>query len=88
MVWRSITGTEPPTTPLTAAEYTRAGLPWFDYYDESRIAAEGSPILRGLKSLFQIGMEKRQVPLPENEQVTPATVVTYRRGDRVRESEF
>jgi hypothetical protein len=33
-------------------------------------------------------MEKRQVPLPENEQVTPATVVTYRRGDRVRESEF
>lgn len=88
MVWRSITGTEPPTTPLTAAEYTRAGLPWFDYYDERRIATVGSPILRGLKSLFQIGMEKRQVPLPENEQVTPATVVTYRRGDRVRESEF
>ena len=88
MVWRSITGKEPPTTPLTAAEYTRAGLPWFDYYDEGRSATEGSPILRGLKSIFQIGAERRQAPLPENEQVTPATVVTYRRGDRVREGTF
>lgn len=32
LVWRTITGEDPPPTPATAAEYTRAGLPWFDYY--------------------------------------------------------
>src|SRR5262249_32691991 len=88
MVWRSITGKEPPATPITAAEYTRAGLPWFDYYDEGRTAVEGSPILRGLKSLFQMAAAKGQEPLPENEQVTPATVVNYRRGNQVREGAF
>jgi len=88
MVWRSITGKEPPTTPPTAAEYTRAGLPWFDYYDESRSAVEGSGVLAALKSVFRMGQEKGQVPLPENEPVTPARVVSYRSGDRVREGAF
>ena len=32
LVWRAITGEEPPTAPPTASEYTDAGLPWFDYY--------------------------------------------------------
>lgn len=36
MVWRSITGEAPPTVPPTAEEYTRAGLPWFEYYAEGR----------------------------------------------------
>jgi len=34
MVWGQVTGTEPPTTPMTAAEYAEAGLPWFEYYSE------------------------------------------------------
>src|SRR5690606_12234683 len=32
MVWPSITGENPPTTPPTSEEYTSAGLPWFEYY--------------------------------------------------------
>jgi hypothetical protein len=88
MVWRSITGQEPPTIPPTAAEYTRAGLPWFEYYDESQTVLAGSSLLRGLKSVLGLGQEKGEVPLPENESVAPDRVVRYRRGDRVREGAF
>ncbi|OIK04183.1 hypothetical protein [Streptomyces monashensis] len=31
--WRHITGETPPPSPVDRAAYTRAGLPWFDYYD-------------------------------------------------------
>ncbi|MEH0548669.1 hypothetical protein QA802_38085 [Streptomyces sp. B21-105] len=32
--WRRITGEEPPASPVDRAAYTKAGLPWFDYYDD------------------------------------------------------
>lgn len=34
MMFREITGQTPPPTPVSAADYTRAGLPWFRLYDE------------------------------------------------------
>jgi hypothetical protein len=30
--WKNITGEHPPTLPPSAKDYTKAGLPWFDYY--------------------------------------------------------
>ena len=90
MVWRSITGQAPPTTPPTAAEYTRAGLPWFDYYSE-RPAAETGSLLGRLKGIVQLGAEKGEVPLPENEPVDPEHVVHLRAGllpGQVREGAF
>jgi hypothetical protein len=88
MVWRGFTGQEPPTVPPTAADYTRAGLPWFDYYDDRREAVEGSSILKALKSVLQMGQAKGDVPLPENQSASPSNVVRYGRGDRVREGAF
>lgn len=91
MVWRAITGANPPTTPPTAKEYSRAGLPWFDYYKDGATALPGSKILNKLKSVAAMGREKGDNPLPENEAITPTTVITLRKGlqkDEVREGRF
>src|SRR6516165_8351661 len=79
LVWREITGRQPPTTPPTAKEYAKARLPWFDYYDDGAEALEGAPALAGLKSVAELGKEKGDMPLPENESVTPETIVRLRR---------
>ena len=80
LVWRAITGENPPTVPPTAKEYTSAGLPWFEYYAEDLNVLEGAEKLASLKSVAQLGKQKGDVPLPENEPVTPERVVALRRG--------
>lgn len=85
LAWRHVTGANPPTAPRTADEYTRHGLPWFDYYDESRTSVNGSSILGGLKSVLQMGRDKGEVPLPENTSTDPLHVVHLRRGLRANE---
>jgi len=86
MVWREITGSNPPTTPPTAKEYTRYGLPWFDYYSESG-AVDGSGKLAALKTIQEIGKQKGELPLPENASVDPDKVVHLgkKTGHQVRE---
>jgi hypothetical protein len=91
LVWRQITREQPPTVPPTASEYAKAGLPWFDYYAEGLSAVPGSKILEKLKSVVQLGKEKGDVPLPENEPVHATPVIELRRGmkrDQVREGRF
>src|SRR5262245_43061589 len=91
MVWREITGRQPPTTPPTAKEYSKAGLPWFNYYDDRAEALEGAAALAGLKSVAEMGEVKGDVPLPENESATPEKVIELRRSlqkDQVREGRF
>ncbi|HET8655994.1 MAG TPA: hypothetical protein VFL93_10805 [Longimicrobiaceae bacterium] len=89
MVWRQITGEEPPTVPPTAVGYTRAGLPRFDWYAEQP-ALNGAEWLKGLSSVHQLGKEKGEVPQPENALVVPENVVPLRQPRRgfVREGEF
>ncbi len=90
MVWRSITGDDPPTVPPTSSEYTKAGLPWFDYYSDSK-AVEGSDKLATVKSVAQLGKEKGDVPLPENQSVKVEKVIKLRQGlkeGQVREGRF
>jgi len=91
LAWRAITDEDPPTTPLTAKEYARYRFPWFDYYGGDAKALGGSSILKGLKSVFQMGQEKGESPLPENEPVTPGPVVQVGpkvTADQVREGPF
>ena len=91
LVWASITGKAPPSPPPTAKQYTKAGLPWFDYYAEGETAVDGSEKLAGMKSVKEMGEAKGDVPLPENETVTPENVVVLRKNlgkDEVREGAF
>ncbi len=79
LVWQSITGSEPPHPPPTANSYNAAGLPWFEWYNENTQPISGSKTLAKLKSVAQLGKKKRQAPLPENESVTPETIVALRK---------
>ena len=91
LVWRSITTQDPPTTPPTADEYTRAGLPWFEYYASDLRALAGGERFGGMKSVAQLGKQKGDVPLPENTPVEPGNVIRLRAGlrkDQVREGAF
>lgn len=91
LVWRQITGENPPTVPPTAKEYNSAGLPWFDYYAQDAIALEGAAKLKDLKSVAQLGKEKDDAPLPENQSVDVVKVIELRKDltkDQVREGRF
>jgi hypothetical protein len=88
LVWRQVTGTNPPHPPLTAKEYQQAGIPWFDYYRDDLKPLKGSERLAGVKSVAQLGEEKKSRPLPESSSVTPELIVQYgntRRPGEIRE---
>lgn len=75
VVWQAIAGQAPPSRPPTAADYSRAGLPWFEYYDESRQAVAGSELLRRLRSVLELTAKRGGTALPENASVPPGRVV-------------
>lgn len=91
LAWQAITGKAPPKSPLTSRTYEEAGIPWFEYYAECETAVQGSSVLSQLKSVLDLGKEKGDVPLPENDSVTPENVVQLREGlrkEQVREGTF
>jgi hypothetical protein len=73
--WQTVTGTPAPGQPPTAADYTNAGLPWFEHYDDRLTALPGSKVLAGLDSVAAKGIKLGEKPLPENEPVTPGTII-------------
>ncbi|MCP4572673.1 MAG: hypothetical protein GY838_10015 [bacterium] len=81
LTWRAITGEAPPTLPPTAKQYSKAGLPWFDWYDEGRGATKGSGVLARLKTIKEFGIVKGETPLPENESVKQIKLMPLGPGD-------
>lgn len=63
--WMSITGEEPPLSPISAEQYSKAGLPWFDYFDGDKKAIEGAKALGKLKSIKGLAAKKREDVWPE-----------------------
>jgi hypothetical protein len=88
LVWRQVTGSNPPHPPFTAKEYAKAKIPWFDYYRDDLSALSGSTVLDKVKSIFALGQLKGEKPLPDTSSMEPELVVQYgnaRRPDEVRE---
>ena len=85
--WMAVTGERPPTEPPTAKHYTEMGLPWFDYYGGDVEAVAGAAVLKGVTSVAEMGEQKGETPLPENEAtVVPHVVGLIANGtSRVRE---
>ena len=81
-----VTGAEPPHRPPTAAEYSEAGLPWFEYYADDQRALEGARKLAGLDSVAAQSWKKGV--RPENEPAFPKVVKTLTPGVSVREGRF
>jgi hypothetical protein len=73
--WTAVTGKPMPTSPVTAQDYSAAGLPWFSYYDEKAIAVPGSKTLGNLSSVAAKHISKEGKPLPGNASVNPTHTI-------------
>lgn len=82
-----VTGKAPPQEPPSASEYSRAGLPWFDYFDADLAALDGAKKLAGLESVGGRRRRRRQAPLRGEEPVRQALVRRIG-GPRVRVGAF
>lgn len=63
--WMAITGEEPPLSPISAEDFSNAGLPWFDYYGGDCKTIEGAKALGEIKSIKSIAHEKGDPVWPE-----------------------
>jgi hypothetical protein len=90
VTWRAITGGHSPAEPLTAADYTDAGLPWFDYYDADAKVLSGSGRLVKAKSVAEMTTSTGKRPLSDNASVEVERIMPLRRGRPVvvREAEL
>ena len=89
--YRDVTGCRPPHEPPTAEEYDRAGLPWFQYYDEDLKAIEGAPTLARLDSVATRLVKEGHEPQEGDKQMPTAerhVVSLGPKRDRVREGRF
>jgi hypothetical protein len=88
MQWRQITRSDPPHPPLTANEYQRYGIPWFDYYRDDLQAINGSESLKSVKSVAQMSALKKDGLLPGNWEAEPQLIIQHgnkRRPTDIRE---
>jgi hypothetical protein len=83
-----VTGENPPATPPTAADYSKAGLPWFDYYNADAHVLSGSAALANSKSVLDLGIGKGTTPLPENESAEVQSLVNVKPSPRMQVREM
>lgn len=67
--FRTLTGREPPATPITAKTYTEYGLPWFALYDEEAGDLPTHERLARVRSVSRIEAERGATADPEDTPV-------------------
>lgn len=65
MAYKEITGMEPPSSPITAAAYQRAKIPWYSHYDETAPVVKPPSILKRILTIAAID-KKRGVTPPDD----------------------
>lgn len=83
----AVTGAEPPKKPPTAADYSNAGLPWFNYYDGDKAALDGAKKLAGMQSVAAKSWQQGDGALPGNDPA-PAKVIHELGKRQVRDSNW
>ena len=78
--WTTATGKPVPGQPPSAADYTEAGLPWFEYYDDKLNVLDGAKKLAEMDSVAAKGVKFGEKPLMENDAVKPQKVVPLGSG--------
>lgn len=78
--WKIATGKPVPGQPPSAADYTKVGLPWFEYYDDKLGALSGAKKLAGMDSVAAKGVKLGEKPLVENDVVNPQKIVPLGSG--------
>ncbi len=78
--WKIATGKPVPRQAPSAAEYTKAGLPWFEYYDDELGALGGGKKLAGMDSVAAKGVKLSEAPFLDNNAVKPQKVVSLGSG--------
>jgi hypothetical protein len=84
--YEAVTGQQPPCKVPTADDYAKAGLPWFQIYDEGKAAVPASTVLSRLDSVAALGVKKGEDAVPENAPLSRAPVVHEVKA--VREGKF
>ena len=75
--FRTLTGQDPPPSPITARLYTEHGLPWFELYDEDAGDVATSETLGRVKSVGDLTGDR-----PETAEVEPSQVKDVSKGKR------
>ena len=73
--WTAATGGHTPGRQPSSADYAKAGLPWFEYYDDKLEAMDGSKKLAGLDSVAAKAIKLGEYALGDNAPVDPEEVV-------------
>lgn len=71
--WKKVTGEAAPNQPPTAEEYSKAGLPWFEYYGKDQSALSGSSRLASVKSVAKLFKKITGTTLPNSENIQTGT---------------
>lgn len=69
LMYREITGQEPPATPITTKTYQQYGLPWFDLYDDHLSDIQAPDALKNVKSIKEMDAEKGFKPQQDDASV-------------------
>ena len=85
--YREVTGRAPPPTPVTAEAYKKAGIPWFDFYNDGPTLG-GSAILAGLDSLAGKLIKQGKVPPDDAPIVVGQTIILAGQRNPVRDGVF